>query len=447
MKKELNMVVHTFDFPENLNIPPQCQDIIFSPCWASDFVHFYYLINFKDKKIVVFEIDLKEEVNIFKEIMKEYKDYPNTPHNMTFNQLIGYVFMAHQGEQGNNLIIVSLIHTNFFIKIDLTSNKAYKIYDENCSNQKVYSSTNQIINNKMYTCRWEFKDMYKRFENPSLKVDLDIIEYDIENDKFNIVETVPCADQIHSVNLTPDNRYLVLVEMNTDPKLPYPKKIEEETVEIKREIYNNGLRDSLCLTYDLHNKKYWINVIPDCPAHIEFDELKDNTFFITLNKLGYNRDNVSSFGAGSIEKYSINENKTTKLGVYGNDPNFIRLAGHRFFRFNNEEKIVVTVHPNQVFMLNASDMTLDKKIKLKENIKKISFSDGALVYPLRIIDKSPFSVNFCENSPYIYLDNVLTIAIYNFVEEKYECEFKFNCGMPIVGEGHSTKFNTNYLMK
>lgn len=442
MKKEIPAYIHSFDFPEGVDVPHGTDDCIFIPCLAKDSVTIFFFIDFKTKRIIAFEINLSDEMTRLKEAMGKYHVDNESPHRMPFDTLVYSISLPHQGEIYRQTVIVSFIALNFFVLIDLKALKVYLLFDETRETEWIYSSTNQIRGGKMYAARWRFKDMYKAEVASKKNVDLEIIQYDIDADEFHLIDTIAGVVHIHTTNITPDGRFLLLVEMNTDSILDTPN-LSQDPEERQIEIQSQGIVDSDCYIYDLEKKRVAsVERLPINPAHAEFDSEDPGIFFLSQHNLcvmGRN-NRVYSFGPAIISKYRLTENGRMQRLKEFLDKETVRIPGHTLFSFKGKQLMAMPVTPLQIFIVDRDTMTIQKKIGLRDVSKKPDFEKGPLPLSMPLRDPTPFSVHAKNESRYLYCSNILSIGVYDFLDEKYVCDFKFNPGFRILNGGHASRF-------
>lgn len=442
MKKELKSTNYQYSFPDNIHIPQQTDDCIFIPCMALNNTVVFFIIDFKKKYIIAIEINLSKEMDRLKNRISKYHKDSISPHRMPFDTLMYSIFTPHQGELHNKAITVSFTSIDFFIQIDLNTLKTYQIYDNSKKEEWAYSSTNEIKDGKIYTSRWRFKDMYKQDITLNESVDLEILYYDIDDDKFHLIDTIEGIDHIHTTNISPNNRYLLLVQMTMDSILDSPN-LAKESKERQREIQQAGLVHGNCYIYDMEEKKVTaMKTIPFSPAHAEFEHHNSKYFYLSQHNLCVMGQNNSlySFGPANISKYSLTKEGKMELLLQFQHPETVRIPGHVLFSYEGKQLMVMPSPPLQIFIVNRETMSIHKKIKLSDHINNPDFTKGPYLHPIPLRDRTPFSVHGKDESRYLYCNNTLSIGIYDFVSDHSVCEFKFNPGLRIVSVGHSTRF-------
>jgi hypothetical protein len=441
MKKELATSIYQYSFPDDIQIPEQADDCLFIPCMSLNDHVVFFLVDFKTKKIVAIDTDLSEEMTRLRKDTEKYHVDSMSPHRMPFDTLMYSVSTPHQGEQYGQIITVAFTSVDFFALIDLSTLKVYCVSDESKKEKWVYSSTNQIQNGKMYASRWRFKDMYKEDITLNRSVDLEILYYDIDEDKFHLIDTIEGIDHIHTTNISPNSRFLLLVQMTMDSVLDSPD-LAKESKERQLEIQNAGLVNGNCYIYDLEAKKVTsMESIPYSPAHAEFEHENSDYFYLSQHNLGLMGRNNSlySFGPAVVCRYRLTEDGKMERLEQFYDVETVRIPGHILFSYEGMNFMVMPSPPLQILMINRDTMSVYKKIKLRENVSKPDFSEGPYQHPIPLRDKTPFSVHGKNDSRYLYCNNTLSIGLHDFIADKAVCDFRFNAGVRIVSVGHSTR--------
>jgi hypothetical protein len=439
MKRPISLKVQVASFPAKAEVPKDAKQKIFIPCWGEDFVHYYYLIDFESGKIITYEVDLTDHLTDFKDSIYAIHNEQSKPYNLSAEQLLFWATRPHQGEYYQGNIFVSLNSCNFLVSIDVVTSEAYLVSDPTSPARFVYSSTNQIFEGILYTCRWDIKDMYKSNPTENYHTVLEILSYDIMQDKFTLIDAIEGRDQIHTTSITRDGRYLVMIEMNVTPRETSVSINGADEEELER-IMKAGLMDSKCFVYDLNQRNCNFTVIDGCPAHVEFDGNDESIMYFSQHQIGLDQGKLYSFGPASLLKLKIlSDGSLVNIGVFDFNE-AVRLPGHVLFDYKGQNFIVSPSTPHQVLLVNTDGMSLAKRIKLSPNIRSINFTKRPLLHVPLSLDKTPYSVQAKSDEPYLYLSNSSTIGIYNLEQEHRLFNFRYTGENVILGGGHSTRF-------
>lgn len=438
MKKEIDLQVKKSVFPKNIVSPEIAKEKIFIPCWGENCTHYYYLNDFETDQIIKYEVNLESVLEDFaNHIKKLHQEYDN-PYNMTYDQFLFWISRPHQGEYHEEKIIVSLNYSPFFICIDIIEERAFIIYDENSETQFVYSSTNQIFKGKMYTCRWDIESMYDPNVSVEEGVSLDLLSYDFREDEFKLISTINGKDQIHSTSVTSDGQFIIMIEQNAKPKYaPNKDKANEEEL---HSMVQAGLIDSICIIYNLNTKKYQKHKMEGSPAHVAYDDFDPNLLYFSQHQLGINRGQLFSFDSAKLLKFRVQEDCSLTSEYIFDFEKAIRLPGHISFEYENKKLLVAPSTPNQIILVDRTDMSLANNIELSKHVKEISFEKEPYLHVPMSMDKTPYSVQAKTGESYLYLSNATTIGLYCLKEEKRLFNFRYHSDEIVLGGGHSTRF-------
>jgi hypothetical protein len=231
------------------------------------------------------------------------------------------------------------------------------------------------------------------------------------------------------------------VEMSQDPHIKPPLDTEMHNLskEQRLEILDSGLKTSSLITYNINLKSTHRIELPDGPAHIEFDNNDPSVFYISSHNLSTNNDTLFCFGYSKIDKFRIDKGESKVLEFY-QDKDFLRAPSHKLFSFDGKKLMVVPIYPNQVHIIDTSDMSIYKKVSLRKTSNPIDFSDGPFIYPKVNLDKTPYTIHPINNSQFLYLSSVWNVTIYNLETSSNVAIVRYNVNKPVIAMGHASKF-------
>ncbi|WP_416215372.1 hypothetical protein [Paenibacillus mesotrionivorans] len=431
MKKE------KYHFPDHMNVPPECDRSIFIPAYGTDGKQYYYLVDFKSKTIICWDIDTEEMKNyLINKIQKD--DIAGVPWNKNFENYLQTILLGHSAQYDNGKLYVSSNYGTFILCLSIVDD-SWSLIGEDIEGDpvKVYSATNDIYNNNLYFTRWEMEEGFRHIENRNLPVRLEIGRYSLEADSFEIIDTIDGPDDVHYTSITPDGKNLIIIEMAQDPVHRFPKQGEETNDDYLLKTLENGLCDSQFIVYNLEKKQYHVHHLKDGPAHIEYDLSAPGICYVSMHNLCTNNTDNCCFGTARIEKIRI-DSEVASLGFYTDD-DFIRIPSHKPFDYDGQKLLAVSVYPNQLHIIDADEMKLYKKVYLSKTKQGVDFSRGPYIYPR--IDKTPYSIEYQRGSSYIYLCSIWNIILFNFVGESKYSSLIYNVNnKPLIAMGHAISF-------
>lgn len=442
MKSLIEISKEVRDFPAGKKIPENCTESIFIPAFSIDCQHHYFWLDFKNKRITCWNVNLKK----VKEQMKlrvEQVGAGSIPWNMDLESYLNGIYFAHSAEHYQGKIYLSFIDGNFLLVLDLHSDAWEVIYDP-CAPNKIYGSTNLISDGQIYFSRWEIEDGFRHIEDDSLAVKLEIGCYDIEQGKFTIFDTIDGPDDIHTTLLTQDRKSVLILEMTQNPALRFPRNMEELTDEQAVEIQRNGLCESSLILYDLKNRSAHTWRLPAGPAHVEPDPEHRDLYYVSSHNLCSNKDKLYCFGTSRIDAVRIADSTLEYLGGYQSE-DFYRSPSHKLFRYQGLKLMALAIYPNQVHIVDLNGMRIYKKITLsKSKLKSLDFSKGPYPYPPAREDKTPYTVHAVSEKNYLFLSNIWNVTLFDFVNEQKIESIVFNPNKSLIAMGHASKFTINW---
>lgn len=423
MKKYIKVKKSTSDLTMDFVLPQECMRFMFLPMIGWNSVNYYYLLDFKKKLISCWEVDTKELCSYLKEHIN-MDDIDNIPWNKGLDSYLEAINAIHSARFYNDKVYLYSNNSKFALVFNINDD-SYEVIDSNPDSDEIYviSSTNDIYNNCMYYSRWKLSDVFQYTKLDYISVD--ICKLNLNNNDLQVIDTVKGMHDIHTTTITPDGKKIILVQMNRDPNVPFPKDDNDKIKETMLKILDGGTKDSTILVYDLESRTYETQQLKYSPAHIEYDQLDSNYFYLSRHNTCLDNNVNRCFGKASIDKIRIenNSNKIDFISTFERD-DFIRIPEHTTFVYGGKSFVAASAYPNQLYIIDADTMKLVKSVYTRETGKKDDFSNGPFAYP--IIDRTPYGVNPINNSPYILLTNTKNITIYDFVKEEQVGTISYN---------------------
>jgi hypothetical protein len=194
------------------------------------------------------------------------------------------------------------------------------------------------------------------------------------------------------------------------------------------------------IVYDARTHSLNRHEIPGGPAHIEWDPVDPEMFYICSNNLAINNDSLYCFGPSRIDAYRLKNGEAIWQAKYQSE-DFLRAPGHRITRFKGQSLMLLPVHPNQVHILDLEKMSLCKKIWVPgAERQKATLADGPFAYPPALRDKTPYSVEAEDGTPYLFLSNVSALRVVDLETANELDSIIYNGGKAGGFLGHAAKF-------
>lgn len=431
----------TAEFKEHVDLEGRA---IFIPGIGNNCHHYLYLVDVDTDRVILWDIDVLSVKNQLREdIDKSVVEI--VPWNQeSLDKYLEVLFFPHSADYHDRKVYVTFIEGNFVLELDMDSEDYEMIYEKSASdpkNKKIYSSTNAIRDGIMYFSRWNIDETFIYEANPDKKVNLEIGTFDLKTREFKLIDTIKGPDDIHSTEVTPDGKKVILIEMTQDltVKSPIDFELEKLDSESRNRILAGGFKDSKVITYDLESRTYEEKDFIDGPAHIEFSKLNKDNYFLSSHFLNTNNDSLYCFGPSTI--YKIHAPSNEIIGSYSSE-DFLRAPSHNSFILDNKELLAVPVFPNKVAVLDTENMTHIETISLRKTRNNPSFENGPMKYPRVNQDRTPYTVLCENNSSMLILTSVWNITLYDFKKKEQQFVLRYNNGKPIIAMGHGSFFQT-----
>jgi hypothetical protein len=433
----INIERKTYSLEQDIACLNDSKSLIFLQGNGLNGEHYYYLINFKDKKITCWSIDISQIKADIKKLVEEKYKVKWAGYSLNF---LDFSLMAHTAIYHKGNIYVTSINSNYIICLSIYDN-SYKIISDKNALHKLLSSTNSIHGNEIYFTRYDIYDKIKNLNYEKENIENEICRYNIDTGKFTKINSFNNPVTMHQTAITPDAENVISVGICTAPKVRFPRNINYlNDKEFMVNILNQGLQDSHLVNYNMTKRSYSGFKTNDCIAHLEFDVCNPHIVYISSHNLGFNGggfgNDIYSFGPGAIYKFNYKSNEI--LGKYSAE-DFIRLTCHQPFKYYDKNLIAVTVFPSQIHLIDTDTMEIYKKIYVSNSNICVDFSKGPYYFPK--MGKTPYTVLCNNDSPYIFYGGLTGLKVYDFIKEKIMGTINYNVNrMPLSALGHPIIF-------
>lgn len=433
-----------YPFPTRLSLPPELSSAIFIPGIGTDCTHYYFLVDFARQHVTCWSIDLKK---LHQQVMAHFSGQPAPAvpwRQASLARFIEVIHFPHSAECYGEWIYVSFIEGSFILALHAFSDEHRLVFDSAAGSHKMYSSTNQIRNGRIHFTRWNLDDTFAHEADRTRAIPLEIGTYDITRGTFDIAGVISGPDDIHATAVTSDERTYVLVEMSQDPiaaEVPRDDQFEQLPAERKCEIRDQGIHASEVITFDALSGRAHRTLVPNGPAHVEWDPYDDSVYYLSSHNLVTNNDSLYCFGNTRIDRFRIVDGASVLQDSYEAD-DLLRAPSHRLLTYGGSRLMAIPVFPNQVHIVNLETMSRYKTIHLsKRPAAKPDFSGGPIRYPRSMEDKTPYTVDAADGTPYLYLSSVWNVTAFDFEREEKLATVGYNRNKPAILIGHASKFD------
>lgn len=432
--------VYPFARPDS--VPAEADDAVFLPGIGKSGVQYYFLVDFGSNTVTCWTVDVKRVQEHLIERL-DRSSISAVPWNQdTLEKFVDVVYFAHSADYHDGWVYVSFIEGNFILALDTSSDAYEVIFDEDAGLSKIYSSTNQIHNGRIYFTRWDITETFVHESDRTRPVALEIGTYDIASKRFEVIDVIPGPDDIHYTAVSKDEQNLVIVEMTQDPVVKPPRDYEFDKLspEDKRKLLEGGLHPSEVITYNLPSRKVHRLQVSRGPAHIEWDPADDAVYHLSSHNLSTNNDTLYCFGNSMIEQYRIVDGESVRQSAY-EAPDLIRAPSHKLFNYKGTPLMVLPVTPNAIHIVDMDKLSIYKKINLSKRAAALpSLDGGPFAYSRSTEDKTPYTIHPINETPYLYLSSIWNVTIFDFESESKLGSVTYNRDKPVALMGHASMF-------
>lgn len=345
--------------------------------------HAYYFLNLKTRKGICIKVRHKDIIlpGLKKLADANYKKYRYLPRlRLLFqNYHHGYNFigqilvMTHPHavvEIESGQFIISLWSYFGYLVVDLKKRTVvYRIMDEN-DDDHVFGSQQcyEADSDSLYYMTYSLKDSLKKIVDPHTKVFSRILKRGNKTGEVKEIWSGYFSDYMHDLLISENKRYMIACEFG---------KFSDE---------KNNLIPSKRLILDLETKKEWIFPAADGSAHAQFDPDDPETSYFSAHNMKFVHSPrqelfkkgvyaISLFGPASVHKFRFTSEGPKEIGVFS-EPDLFRLTNFHVFKHRGQKILAAIGTPNFIFIADAEQMKLIKKIKLEK--QDASFCIGTI---------------------------------------------------------------------
>ena len=299
------------------------------------------------------------------------------------------------------------------------------------------------------TSRWDLEETFLHEVDRGRPVSLELGTYNIATKTFRLAGTLSGPDDIHTTAVSQDCETYILVEMSQDPVIRPPIDFDFERLppEDKQKIRERGIHISELITYDVRSGVSRRFPIPNGPAHIEWDDMEENVFYLSSHNLVTNNDTLYCFGNTRIDRFCLVAGGIELERSYESE-DLLRGPSHKLLRYNGSGYTVIPVFPNQIHIVNLETMTLYKRINLSRRpSSRPNLSGGPIRYPPSSEDKTPYTISTVNGTPFLYLSSVWNVTAFDFESERKLGSVFYNPNKPMILMGHASQFDLCYPLR
>jgi hypothetical protein len=334
--------------------------------------HAYYFMNFKTSKGTCVRVRHKDIISpgIKRFEKANYKQYKFLPmvrllfhkyhYGFNFLEQIMLMTVPHSVTAiGDGRFIINLWSYCGYLLVDCRKKSVvYRILDGD-DEQRVFGSSQwyEAETGSLYYMTYSLKDSLKKALNPFEKVFSRILKYKSETGETKELWSGYFSDYMHDILINKNKQYLIVCELG------------------RFSDRNGNLIPSKVLILDLPNNKEWVLTSIPNAAHAQFDPddpevvyFSNHNFqfahtrFIDLFKKG--TYTLKFLGPASVHKYQLTSDGPKEIGVFC-EMDLFRLTNFHVFYCDGRKILAAMGAPNFIFVADAENMKLIKKIEIK----------------------------------------------------------------------------------
>jgi len=263
---------------------------------------------------------------------------------------------------GNGRFIVNLWSWFGYVLVDTTAKTAEYHTLNKQSNDTVLGSQQCFDSqaNTLYAMSYSLSDSIKRIATPTHPVEFEIFKHSLDTSATETIWRGALSDYMHDIIVNKTGQYCVACELgmykNTDHNI-LPSKV---------------------LIVDMKNDRSWKIDRFIVAAHACFDPRDPNIVYFSNHNFEFKHSSLwqlikkGSYAVkfkepASIYKYELTPHGPREIGVFTH-PDFFRLTNMHAFVHRGHNVIIAMGFPDELFLINADNMTLVRKIFIKDPV-------------------------------------------------------------------------------
>jgi len=337
--------------------------------------HAYYFMDFKNLKGICFRISHLEIIRQGWDRFKRAAAENSRPVSLLHCFSPAYHYGFSPAEQ---VMLMTVPHTATFIGggryiINLWSWSGYLLIDTKSKTAEyhiVKNSRNDLVlgsqqwfdseNDSLYAMSYSLSDSMKRIEDHTRPVEFEIFKHRLGGSHKETVWRGGLSDYMHDIIVNKPRQYCVVCELG---------------------MYQNEKREiipSKVLIVDLKSGRHWHLDRFMVAAHACFDPQNPNIVYFSNHNFEFQHSSLvqlmkkGSYAVkfrdpASIYKYELTPQGPREIGKFTH-PDFFRLTNMHAFVHRGRNLIAAMGFPDEIFMIDADDMSFIRKIIIKNPV-------------------------------------------------------------------------------
>jgi hypothetical protein len=335
--------------------------------------HAYYFMNFQTSEGICVTLRHSDIIPLgLDQVRKAIPSNGKTPSSLRslcrryhygFNSLEQIMFMTvphNIPSIGGGRYIVSLLSYGGYLVVDCRSKAVTYHTIDGMPKDHVLGSQQWFDSNseELYTTSYSLNDSFSRIADPYFPVSGRIFKHKMGSATSETIWSGDMADYLHDILVNKTRQYCVVCEFG---------------------MCRNGLGEivpSKVKIVDLLNKKEWTIDKFIVAAHAQFDPDDPNVIYFSNHNFQFEHSNIFKLmkkatyavnfrGPASVHKYRLTPEGPREIGVF-TQPDFYRLTNMHIFEHRGRKVIASMGFPDEVFLIDADEMTFIRKIRVKD---------------------------------------------------------------------------------
>jgi hypothetical protein len=263
---------------------------------------------------------------------------------------------------GENRFAINLWSWFGFIVVDCAAKTAtYHLLDEEDEDSVLGSQQwYDPQTDRSFAMSYSLDDSLSRIDDPKRPVRFELFKHQLGADTKESVWSGELSDYVHDILINETRQYCVVCElgMYLDEK--------QETIPSK------------VLILDLVHHREWVLERFIVAAHACFDPENPNIIYFSNHNFEFQHSGLLQLmkkgsyavkfrGPAAIFKYELTEDGPRELGVFSME-DFLRLTNMHVFMHRGRNMIAAMGFPDEVFLIDAEDMSFIRKIWVKDPV-------------------------------------------------------------------------------
>jgi len=397
-------------------------ELLFTACRIGPAGYLFDILDFSAKRIERWSFPLIRIPRAIDELKKRIPSQSipfSASHEAYYDNYLMGLHASQLSREGNLFVCLGDFFNGFLVPvIDTKSGQGHALPQDFEKRLMLYGSTGDFTPDGEHWMfiRWPFQDSLDILDGTRARARCEIGRVRMADLHSEIVYQVENVDRIHQITCSPDGRYAVFSPFRWEMNVPYPAVSMEEDPEGYRRSHEAGMRRDKLTTVDLQSNRHWRTEIPaPVPAHFEFDPIDPSVFYLSSHHFYPIKGNVILEGPAGLFKMRIKDGKTIIEGQYSDDQ-FFRMSQHMPFVYNGHVLIAVTNLPNKLDLIDASNMTLWRRVELFPAEPVDRSETGNAVCP--VFPESCFAVNPSRDGKYVVLEASEDFPVYSLEQDR-----------------------------